>query len=223
MLKKKEFIGLTAGFMICIFLAGCADLERINIPESELQAVKGGKGGSSVKDPCPDCGKSLAYAEEYKLWFCEKEGKYMAEGFDPAKAAKKFPTPPAKKFPVPAAAAKKFPTPASKKATVENPCPDCGKSLAYAEEFKLWFCEGEQKYMPEGYNPAAAQPAAAVAAPVAVVPAVAAPVITPKASAGGVLVFGFEDTEGTEASENQNCDYSLSSEYVTQGNKCFKA
>lgn len=226
--NKHLVISSLLGSLICTFLAGCAELERVNLTDAELQAVRSGSSAStasSVKNPCPDCGKSLAYADEYKLWFCEKEGKYMAEGYDPAKAAKKLP-PPVKKFPTPPSAVKKFPTPPSKQPVVKDPCPDCGKSMAYADEYKLWFCESEQKYMPEGFTPsngpASAAPAVPVAAAPVAVPAPATAKPSPASSGEGVVVFGFETAEGTEASERQDCEYTLSNTNVTQGNSCFK-
>ena len=69
---------------------------------------------AQAKNACPDCGKSLTYISDYKRWYCESEGKYMDEGYDPAKVVKKLPPPPpapAKKLPPPPPAVKKLPPP----------------------------------------------------------------------------------------------------------------
>ncbi|OGS21205.1 MAG: hypothetical protein A2252_05300 [Elusimicrobia bacterium RIFOXYA2_FULL_39_19] len=37
----------------------------------------------AVKDPCPNCGKTLTYIPDYQRWYCDSEGTYMDEGFQP--------------------------------------------------------------------------------------------------------------------------------------------
>ena len=81
-MKRLKIIELLAGICVCLLLVGCAELERVNMDYYGVSAPAGSvsKGG---KANCPDCGKSLTYVADYKRWYCESEGKYMDEGYNP--------------------------------------------------------------------------------------------------------------------------------------------
>ncbi len=189
---KKVIRLVTCGFIL-IGLTGCAKLAMVNMPDDMKASYE--NPSSSSDSACPDCKKPLSYISDYKRWYCESEGKYMPEGFDPAKLAAKVPPPP----PAPKAP----PIPA--KPTVKDPCPDCGKTLTYIDDYKRWYCDSEAKYMPEGFAPGAS-----VSAPARV------------SSDGGNLVFGFEQLSNYSGSEDSQQAVSLDSQFNTEGSACFR-
>ncbi|OGS21992.1 MAG: hypothetical protein A2252_00420 [Elusimicrobia bacterium RIFOXYA2_FULL_39_19] len=99
----RKFKLLVSGSMVLSFLTA------VSLCFIQVSLLSTG-AYAQVKDACPSCGKSLSYIKEYSRWYCESEGKYMDEGYDPAKVVKKLPPPPAKKLPPPPGA-KKLPPP----------------------------------------------------------------------------------------------------------------
>ena len=96
--------------------------------------------------PCKECGTLLHFVHEYSMWWCDGCGKYV--GGDSGAGSQ-------------AASAGQDQTDHSQTADAglartsrsqaidENRCHDCGDTLRFIDQYRMWWCETCQKYIGE--------------------------------------------------------------------------